>query len=742
MDINKYLNEQVIFIMPHSIKKQMLKNIKKLSDIKIYTKEDIKKKILFDYDEKAIHYLMMKYQYKIDICKMYLDNMYYVDDIKYKSSKLNDLVKMKKELINNHLLTTDDIFLNSIKNKKAIVYGYDYIDKLFSKLLDKISLHTKVEIIEKKPYSNLDIPVYEFNEIEDEISFVAHSICTLIDRGVEINNIKIGNVSDNYVTLIDRIFSFYNIPVHFNNNISIYSTEIGLSFIELFTKNNDLQISLDELSKMYDLYETDNMNIYNKIINICNKFVGLQNIKDMIIYEFKNNFVNNPKLDNAVEIINLKDNVISPDNYVFVMNFNQGAMPIVYQDVDYITDDLKSEIGIETTSLKNKIEKTICSNVIKGLNNAVITYKLKASGEEYYPSSLIDFLNLNVIKNYSINSNISYSTIYDKLLLSQKLDMLDKYNELDDKIDLMYHNYKDINYKVYDNQFKSVDSKKMLNYLSPKLKLSYSSLNDYFECAFKYYINHVMKLKSIEDSFYLTIGNLFHYVLSKAFLKDFDFESTWSSYLKDLTLSNKEKFFLNKLHDELKFVIDVINKQNELSTFDKALYEERIYVNLPNEIDVTFSGVIDKIMYNDDDKPKVAVIDYKTGRTEIKLNNVIHGLNMQLPIYLYLISNYKKIKDPVFVGFYLQEILHNEINYDSKKDYNTRKKEAFKLIGYTIDDENVISTFDKSYADSRFIKGLKLTKNGFAAYSKLLNKNQMNNLIKLIEKILNMLLLI
>ena len=89
------------------------------------------------------------------------------------------------------------------------------------------------------------------------------------------------------------------------------------------------------------------------------------------------------------------------------------------------------------------------------------------------------------------------------------------------------------------------------------------------------------------------------------------------------------------MHDELKFVIDVINKQNELSTFDKALYEERIYVNLPNEIDVTFSGVIDKIMYNDDDKPKVAVIDYKTGRTEIKLNNVIHGLNMQLPIYLF-----------------------------------------------------------------------------------------------------------
>ena len=65
-------------------------------NIKFYTKDEIKRKLLFDYDQKAIHYLALKYNYKIDICKMYLNNMYYVDDKKYESDKLNNLVAMKK----------------------------------------------------------------------------------------------------------------------------------------------------------------------------------------------------------------------------------------------------------------------------------------------------------------------------------------------------------------------------------------------------------------------------------------------------------------------------------------------------------------------------------------------------------------------------------------------------------------------------------------------------------------------
>ena len=737
MDINKYLDEQVVFIMPNNIKKQILKNVDKLVNIKFYTKDEIKRKLLFDYDQKAIHYLALKYNYKIDICKMYLNNMYYVDDKKYESDKLNNLVAMKKDLLDKGLLTLDNLFLKNIKDKKVIVYGYDYIDRFFKKLLDKISLYTDVEIIKKEKINSPLKKVYEFNDIEEEVSFVASSICKLIDNGVDINNIKLGNISNDYISLIDRIFNFYNIPLCLNNNISIYSTEIGITFLNLFSECNNLQESLDKLLNLYNINEVNNMNIYNKLINICNKYIGLDNIENILIDDLKNTFINDIKLNNAVEIIDLKDNFTLSKKYVFILNFNQGSMPVVYQDIDYISDDIKHEIDIEVTPLKNKIEREVCRNIIEGLDNVVITYKLMSQGEEYYPSSLITDLNLEVIKGAKRDLNISYSEYYDKLLLSKKLDRFSKYDELEDDTGILFYNYQDINYKIYDNQFKGINNEKLINYLKPNLKLSYSSLNDYFECAFRYYVNHIMKLKSKDEAFYLTIGNLFHYILSIAFTSDFDFDNEWSSYLKGLELSSGEEFLLVKLKRELKFVIDVIRKQKKLSTFNKELYEQKIYVNLPNKIDVTFSGYIDKIMYNDDTETKVAIVDYKTGNTEIKLNNIMHGLNMQLPCYLYLISNYKKFNDPVFVGFYLQEILHNEINYDPKKNYEDRKANSLKLSGYTIDEENLIESFDQSYAESRLIKGLKLTKNGFSAYSKLLSRSRMKELIKIVEEKIN-----
>jgi hypothetical protein len=112
----------------------MLEENTALLNIKCYSINDIKRKIIFDYDEKAIYYLMNKYGYKYDIARMYLDNMYYVEDKYYNSIKLDRLVSIKKELDDNKLLIYDNLFLESLKNKKIVVYGYDYIDKYFNYL--------------------------------------------------------------------------------------------------------------------------------------------------------------------------------------------------------------------------------------------------------------------------------------------------------------------------------------------------------------------------------------------------------------------------------------------------------------------------------------------------------------------------------------------------------------------------------------------------------------------------------
>ena len=68
--------------------------------------------------------------------------------------------------------------------------------------------------------------------------------------------------------------------------------------------------------------------------------------------------------------------------------------------------------------------------------------------------------------------------------------------------------------------------------------------------------------------------------------------------------------------------------------------EKCVYVNKDRNIKVTFKGVIDKVLYKEeDDITYLVVIDYKTGTAGIDIKNMEYGLGMQLPIYLYLLKN-------------------------------------------------------------------------------------------------------
>ena len=101
---------------------------------------------------------------------------------------------------------------------------------------------------------------------------------------------------------------------------------------------------------------------------------------------------------------------------------------------------------------------------------------------------------------------------------------------------------------------------------------------------------------------------------------------------------------------------------------------------------------------------------------------------MQLPIYLYLSSNLN-FPNMQIVGFYLQKILSNNIN--NKKDYDEAREDSLKLEGYSLDNQNILSKFDKTYSDSKLIKGMKVTANGdFYKNSKVLSEEEISNLLK------------
>lgn len=713
------LENDTLLITPN--KRKILINMDKLINIKIMTINEFKNNYYFNYNNETIYYLMNKYNLKYEVVKVYLDNLYYIKEID--NEKINKLKEIKQELIENKLLIKNDLFINSLKDKKIVVYGYDYIEKYIREDLGKLNVNY---INNNKIYNNQEL--YEFKTKQDEIEFIATKIIDLISNNIPPNKIKIIS-SDEYKKEIEKIFKRYNINI--NKKISLYNTNI----IKLFLKHIKLPIeeNLNIIRNQIDLTNEGNLEIYNKLINVLNNYAFINNkekVLEMLVYDFKHiNIIKDKK--EQIEFITLENNIIDEDNYVFLLGFNIGYYPILKKDEDYLSDKIKRKLNLDTSYEINKQYRSILINKIRQTNNLIITYRTYET-KEYYISLLNDELKIDVIKNTKIPY---YNNLSNKIKLTNKLDLLNKYNEYDNDLELLYNNYKNIEYKTYDNKFTGIDKNNLNKYINNKLLLSYSSMDNYYKCGFKYYIENILKLNPYEEKFTTLIGSLFHYVLEKAFKANFDLNITYNEYIESLNrkLTKKEEIFLKKLKKELIFIIDTIKKQYENISLDKALYEEKIYVS--KNTNITFMGIIDKLMYKEEnDKTYVAIIDYKTGNPNLNLNNIIYGIDMQLPVYLYLSKNTNKLKNVEVIGFYLQKILNNEIIRDNKLSYEKQKQNNLKLQGYSINDYETLNKFDSTYLDSEIIKSLKVSKNGFYSYSKVLDKTTMDLIYNLVDK--------
>lgn len=726
------IKEDTIVIVPNSLKDKVLNYVDRLNrlvPITLYSLEEVKKKLLFSYNEDAILYLMDKYHYKYEVSCTLLDNMYFVEDKNYLSNKLNKLVELKTELWNSNLLNQDILFQRKAKSSNVVVYGYDYLDNFQKRLL---SCFKSVSVIESEIVSS-SFKVFECNTALDEVNFVFSRIASLLKEGIDINKIKITNVDNAYHHALLTLSKFYKIPISVSLEKPIVSTKIGSSFVTLL-ENGSIKDAVDVLQKMVPNDE-DTSKLVNKIISICNKYIDKEcsfaSIKEAITYELKHTSTPSVSLENTVEVVPFSNCVFDKDEYVFFVGFNQGATPSIKKDEDYISDNIKEEVGLSLTSEINTKRKEAFMNRLSSISNLVISYKLKTISEEFYPSNLIGQYSFEIEKPIV---DTSASIHYSKILLGQMLDDLIKYDVKNSELDVYYSSLK-IPYMTYDNKFTGLSKSSLLEHLGNKLSLSYTTIDNYYRCAFRYYLANVLKLDKYEDTFQKFIGNLFHYLLSKCLEDSFDFDKEWTFYISSKALTAKEEFFLVKLKEELKIIIEEVKRLHQETGLTSSRLEHKICIDKSRNIPIKFTGIIDKLMYkNVNGEDLVAIIDYKTGNPSTNLFNVIYGIDMQLPVYLYLVKYSTLFANPRFVGFYLQKILHGELSRSSNKTYLEQKKDNLKLVGYSTKDEGHLSRFDPTYEDSSFIKSMKITSKGFYHHAKVIEDEKIEALIHLVNE--------
>ena len=718
----KNLKDNTLLIIPNHLKETILLSFcDELKNIKIMTDNEFIRSYYFDYDLETIYYLMNKYKLKYEVVLIYLKNLYYVENKEYSNEKLNKLVEIKKELEEHNLLKYKPLFLNKLKSMNIVFYNFYDLDKFYLNLIDNLKKITNVEVINEENDSHYENKIYEFKNAEEEVEFVATKICELVLSGVNINNIVLLNSSDIYTNHIKRIFKYFSIPINIKDNNSLLGTKMGTSFLENI--NSDINKTFEFLEINFDLKNSLNLEIYNRLITISNKFNFVSDyteIKELLKVELLNTKLSDVILDEAVKVEVLEDYIPNDNEYVFLLGFNQGECPKNLKDEDYINDLLKEKLNLSTTTSKNIIHSKKIINIIKNVKNLWITYKLNGEQGSLTVSSLNEKLNYEVIHNIKISYN--YSNLNNNLKLARYMDDYLKYGSKNEDLDLLNNTYKNNVYRKYDNKFNGIKK------TNENITLSYSSMDNYYKCSFKYYISSILKLNCYEETFMTYIGSLFHYVLSKK--DNLSLEDSITEFMNNnpKEFTNKENFFLEKLKKDLEFILDVIKKQDDYTNFHNALYEK--YIEIPKGYD-KFIGIVDKILLNDN-KTLGAIVDYKTGNPSLELNYIEYGLGLQLPIYLYLIN--KINPDIEVVGFYLQKILPSLIIRNPLKDITSQKRDLLKLQGFSLSEEEKLSEFDKTYIDSELIKSMKVGNNGFYAYSKTLTKNNMQNIVKIIDQ--------
>lgn len=712
-------NNKIVILNDYA-KKSFIKKINKLINVKVITLSELKKKYYFDYDNKAIYFVSNKYNYIPEIAKIYIENIYFIGDIDTK--KVNFLKEIKDELDNNNLLTYNNLFKEFLKGKDIVLYNLKYVDKFYKNIFKELGRYSNITSYNDEDNKSVK-ELYKANNSEEEIAFICSKITKLIKSGVNINNIKLANVKSDYEFIIRKTFKLFDIPINLPSFETIKSTSLVIKFKELY--NSDISITIEKLKEFINTKEEND--IFKSIINVVNSYLWCNDfelVKDMIFNEINNIKTPREKLKNAVEVIEFKKELVSDEDYVFLIGYNEGVIPVNYKDEDYLSDEEKSKLGLSTSFELNENAMNEVKDSIKNIKHLIVTYPSHNLSSEIYISSSYE---KDLFEEKELNISYNESNAYNKLKLVSEKDENSKFGTLTDDLLKLSSHYKDMKYSSFDNKYKLINKSKIKNFFNNGLTLSYTSMNDYYMCSFRYYLDYILKVNKYEDTFEAIVGTIFHKILSMCFENDIDIIRTYESEIEksDYEFSESEKFFLSILKDELVLVIETIKNQLSYTQLTESMYEKEIVIDVDKDLHIKFKGFVDKILYNKfNGKTVVAIIDYKTGNPNLNINNSIYGLEMQLPVYIYLIKN--EIKDVKIGGFYLQKILNNITDKEKRLD-------SLKLQGYTNSDLEIIDKVDSSFNDSKVIKSLRTSSKGFYAYSKIINDEEIDILNKVVE---------
>lgn len=720
-----------IFITPNSYKKKLLKDLAgSIYHIQFLTKEELRKKVLYEYRKDVLWHLTKEFQMLPENGAILLDAMYAVV-----GNEPFDLYEKKEWLKNHHLIITHPAFLNQLEGKKVWIFGYDpYEISFLEPILRK---YAEVHYVEERgSYVPL---VTEYETLEQEVVGVAEQISKLLNSGVSIDHIYLGCTSSEYRSVLSKIFHYFKIPLETSASHSLFEYGMVQTFLSLIDWEESFSQMDAVFTKMMTEYPTSNsvyQEIYESLTLILNSYpqnLKMVELKEILLYELKRKKVSRESCDHVVREVDFKTTVFDSSDYVFLMGMNLGENPTIYEDNAYLSDQQKKVLGIPTSFEMTYGEEQKIKHKITSLPHVFLSYKKKSPFGEYLPSSLIEVWKDAIQKGRYDYTNHAYNTY----LLNSSLDDYVHFNSKSEHL-LNLYGVEPLYYGSYNNQFTGISSE-VFQKKVPYCVLSYTAMQKFFECPFKYYVYSILKIRPpFLETTRLMVGNLFHSILEQYFRRKEDLEVIIDRELEKVEMKpvSKKNFYFQKYRTEMKRLVLLMEQQLDRSSFRPTYFEETIEWLEEKQITFRIFGKLDKIMtVEEDGHYYIIVVDYKTGHATSDLSKVIYGMNMQLLLYLYLISREDRFSKYQLGGAYITSISASIPNYTEGKTIDDLFWEQSKLDGLTLNRVEFLQRLDQQYAESSYIKGIRVKKDGELSRSnRLLNPSTLDQLLDIVKR--------
>ncbi len=284
------------------------------------------------------------------------------------------------------------------------------------------------------------------------------------------------------------------------------------------------------------------------------------------------------------------------------------------------------------------------------------------------------------------------------------------------------------------------------------IKLSASKLESFYKCSFSFFCNYGLDVKAIKKAELnpADSGKIIHGALETV-LKEYDgkiddflnssddeLKEIISEYLKKFLeekmggfddKSARFMFLYNRIIDILMMIFERLKNEFSVKGFSPIAYELEIggeeiplyELPLDEKRKISVKGSIDRVdLLEKDGVRYIRVVDYKTGKKEFKLSEILSGINLQMVLYLMaLLKNGKGVyKDAVPAGvLYLPSRIgignYLKSRNPSSESVDAQKRISGKLSGMVLKSPvvmNAMGADDEDFKDCLPVKYKVFTK--------------------------------